>query len=384
MKKINVIAIKRLGMLLCACIAGPALCAGQSVPVFSCSLGSTQVEVVARGKVLHYQYGRPGKPELSLSGDANSGTVSYRNEMWPHAEDKQLRFRNGDFSYVVYNRWASPSYEGKGGEDHSGLLVFKGDKLISNKACRKGGEFGSVFDLSTLPKDADNVIPDPGKPSADTQTGQATIVGNDRDAHGCIGSAGYSWSDAKKACVRSWEEEKMAEPEGDAQAGINDDRIHEFGRIVSVEDGAYPMYSVTMEFPERRFMVSFSLNVEAVTVDQTTLNKAIGKYATIYYTSELVPSLFDMTLDGRSVLDSPTKDSDQTLEKMTGVLSGAEETTQGDLPGMLTVTEASGKQLQIPYFVPEEMLVANGKQVTVHYLLRGENNIVGIEFAKDE
>jgi hypothetical protein len=33
-----------------------------------------------------------------------------------------------------------------------------------------------------------------------------TMVGNDRDEHGCIGSAGYTWCEEKKKCLRSWEE----------------------------------------------------------------------------------------------------------------------------------------------------------------------------------
>ena len=32
------------------------------------------------------------------------------------------------------------------------------------------------------------------------------IVGGDKDAHGCIGSAGYSWCEAKQKCLRVWEE----------------------------------------------------------------------------------------------------------------------------------------------------------------------------------
>jgi hypothetical protein len=32
------------------------------------------------------------------------------------------------------------------------------------------------------------------------------MVGNDRDEHGCIGSAGYSWCEAKQLCLRPWEE----------------------------------------------------------------------------------------------------------------------------------------------------------------------------------
>lgn len=32
------------------------------------------------------------------------------------------------------------------------------------------------------------------------------LVGNDSDEHGCKGSAGYSWCDAKQKCLRVWEE----------------------------------------------------------------------------------------------------------------------------------------------------------------------------------
>jgi len=32
------------------------------------------------------------------------------------------------------------------------------------------------------------------------------MVGGDRDEHGCIGSAGYSWCQEKQKCLRIWEE----------------------------------------------------------------------------------------------------------------------------------------------------------------------------------
>lgn len=35
---------------------------------------------------------------------------------------------------------------------------------------------------------------------------QQPMVGNDRDLHGCIGSAGYTWSEEKQACIRPWEQ----------------------------------------------------------------------------------------------------------------------------------------------------------------------------------
>lgn len=32
------------------------------------------------------------------------------------------------------------------------------------------------------------------------------VVGGDKDEHGCIGSAGYSWCQEKQKCLRIWEE----------------------------------------------------------------------------------------------------------------------------------------------------------------------------------
>jgi hypothetical protein len=40
----------------------------------------------------------------------------------------------------------------------------------------------------------------------DTLSPTQALVGNDRDEHGCVGSAGYQWCEVKKKCLRSWEE----------------------------------------------------------------------------------------------------------------------------------------------------------------------------------
>lgn len=36
---------------------------------------------------------------------------------------------------------------------------------------------------------------------------QPNVVGGDRDEHGCIGSAGYSWCEEQQKCLRIWEED---------------------------------------------------------------------------------------------------------------------------------------------------------------------------------
>ncbi len=45
----------------------------------------------------------------------------------------------------------------------------------------------------------------PIPPTSPTLT-QPPLVGGDVDEHGCKASAGYSWCDAKKSCIRVWEE----------------------------------------------------------------------------------------------------------------------------------------------------------------------------------
>ncbi|MFB0964405.1 MAG: hypothetical protein QMC36_01680 [Patescibacteria group bacterium] len=42
---------------------------------------------------------------------------------------------------------------------------------------------------------------------ADDSGTRPVLVGGDRDEHGCIGSAGYSWDADNAKCVRVWEKE---------------------------------------------------------------------------------------------------------------------------------------------------------------------------------
>lgn len=43
------------------------------------------------------------------------------------------------------------------------------------------------------------------KPENKEEGKAATIVGADKDVHGCIASAGYQWSELKQECVRPFE-----------------------------------------------------------------------------------------------------------------------------------------------------------------------------------
>lgn len=50
----------------------------------------------------------------------------------------------------------------------------------------------------------------PAKAKVDTSKGP--LVGGDRDEHGCIASAGYSWSALRNNCIRLFEEGTRLEP----------------------------------------------------------------------------------------------------------------------------------------------------------------------------
>lgn len=46
-----------------------------------------------------------------------------------------------------------------------------------------------------------------GKKEAETseRKEKEVVVGSDKDEHGCIASAGYTWSEVQKDCIRLWE-----------------------------------------------------------------------------------------------------------------------------------------------------------------------------------
>lgn len=44
------------------------------------------------------------------------------------------------------------------------------------------------------------------KTTSPSPAGQQQLVGGDKDEHGCIGSAGYTWCEPRQKCLREWEE----------------------------------------------------------------------------------------------------------------------------------------------------------------------------------
>ncbi|MCX6731105.1 MAG: hypothetical protein NTZ55_04605 [Candidatus Roizmanbacteria bacterium] len=53
-------------------------------------------------------------------------------------------------------------------------------------------------------------------PSLATSEGKQQLIGGDKDVHGCLGPAGYSWCEVKQKCLRVWEEKCEASKISDA------------------------------------------------------------------------------------------------------------------------------------------------------------------------
>ena len=158
----------------------------------------------------------------------------------------------------------------------------------------------------------------------------------------------------------------------------DDEAIREYGKVIKFEDGAYPMYIMYVDFPERNFDMEFNLNIEAVNIDGETLNNLPGKYMTFYYTSELVDDLNDIHFEGKSLYGKYAPEMDDSWNKFTGILSGA-KSLSGDLPNLVTITNTDGEIMNFELYVDDTVQKAEGKEVTVFHSIRGLNNITYIE-----
>ena len=132
--------------------------------VFNCRAGSKRVAITQRGDRLTYSFGSPGRAEISLTGSPQGG-VFYHRTMYNRGEDQTLRFVQGQWSYLVFNRWQAPqqlsSERIEPEYNVSGVLVMKGDRLVRRIDCNKGsGNLTEWPIFKRLKQDEENLTPD--------------------------------------------------------------------------------------------------------------------------------------------------------------------------------------------------------------------------------
>lgn len=179
-----------------------------------------------------------GKMKPSTSGSPVSIAISYPtpSTTWSFSSTQKITWTianlpSGDYNSVVYLTNLSNGVKGyiasepvENGDGAANYVVnLYGDKDGNTTSLENGNYdfsiaiyktpsandylygYGDPKDL-VVEKDGGTItIVDSDVSNATTSTG-ASLVGNDRDAHGCIPSAGYSWCQAKNKCLRPWEE----------------------------------------------------------------------------------------------------------------------------------------------------------------------------------
>lgn len=168
----------------------------------------------------------------------------------------------------------------------------------------------------------------------------------------------------------------------EASSFPKEELVHETGILKKYEDGGYPFATLTFELPERKIEETISLNLEEVkNIDQEMLSKSVGKYLDFSYVSKFENALMDIQNNGKSIFKTDIIPVTKEMKSMTGVLNGADAVTGGDLPNMVSVSNAE-QTVEFEYYVTEEMVKFNGKTIKVFYEERTSNDLVELKILK--
>lgn len=107
--------------------------------------------------------------------------------------------------------------------------------------------FTAVIFTSCTKKTQESAQQTPAKPEPVTE---APRVGGDKDEHGCIGSAGYTWSVLKNECIRLFEAGIRLDP----QAAIADKTVSAFIVFKSADEDAKAEVFLPGEHNARMFV----------------------------------------------------------------------------------------------------------------------------------
>ncbi len=166
----------------------------------------------------------------------------------------------------------------------------------------------------------------------------------------------------------------------EADLVTKDGEIKEMVILKEVEDSGYPMATLTIEFPERKFTEYFSVNLEEVKgADINKMRNWVGRYVSFLYRSELINALLDVQIKGKSIFNGDKIELSTETKKVSGTLSGATEETPGDLPGTVFITTKDNTEFKFDFFITKEMVEANGTKVVGFYEERGQNIITAIK-----
>ncbi|NYZ78101.1 right-handed parallel beta-helix repeat-containing protein, partial [Candidatus Micrarchaeota archaeon] len=90
--------------------------------------------------------------------------------------------------------------------DAAGACVYSSDYNFTTAGGSGGGTGGGSSGGGYIPTSTPTIAPSAVPSATEAPTVQPSLIGGDKDAHGCLIAAGYSWCEAKQKCLRTWEE----------------------------------------------------------------------------------------------------------------------------------------------------------------------------------
>lgn len=159
--------------------------------------------------------------------------------------------------------------------------------------------------------------------------------------------------------------------------------VHETGVLKSVEDSGYPFFTLEIEFPDLKTTETFSLNITEIEgLDPKKLNLAKGKKIDFTFIVNVTNSLLDLREKNNTIFHENEVLLTPETKKITGKLTGADQTTDGDLPGKITITTTNGQSVDFEYFITPEIVAKNNKTLTAYYEERSQNVITEFNTVK--
>lgn len=162
-------------------------------------------------------------------------------------------------------------------------------------------------------------------------------------------------------------ENTFQEVQDEAIRPIEEGETKEYGRVLTVEDGVYPMFWLQLEFPESGEVLDFEVNVQDLGWEAEEIHSMNGRFVTLYHKEDVSNDVVSVWLDGKNILDDELEAAEGETLEATGILEGAEQVTESDLPSTISVVNATGEKVDFSLYVGPKLIEGNGKEVVVKY-----------------
>ncbi|MFT5512318.1 MAG: hypothetical protein ACI8SE_000716 [Bacteroidia bacterium] len=163
---------------------------------------------------------------------------------------------------------------------------------------------------------------------------------------------------------------------------MNQDAVNQdSGIVLAMEDIGYPLFALDLKQSGSDKTKSYLLNIEEINITHDAAYKLKGKKIELQYSRTDEAFVMDIEHQNQSLLGEWAPENHVGCNSIIGILSGAEEASQGDLPGSFTVTTNDpSTHMTFEYYIDDALAKVNGDTVEVYYEFREVFKVLGITF----